>query len=55
MVFAKIAEVESNYLVDTGAAITVIKRGHLPGKSPEPARLRMKGVLPGTGILYGPR
>ena len=54
MVSAKIAEVESKCLVDTGAAITVIKRGHLPGKSSEPAGLRMKGVLPGTGILYGP-
>ena len=48
-------EVISECLVDTGAAISVVKRAHLPGKPPEPARLRMKGVLPGTGILYGPR
>lgn len=35
--------------------VTIVKRGFLPGKSPPPSRLRLKGVCPGTQPLLGPR
>lgn len=41
-------------VVDTGAVITVFKRGHLPGPL-KPSNLCLKGALPGTGKLYGPK
>jgi len=45
---------ETKCVVDTGAVITVFRRGHLPG-TVQLSNLCLKGALPGTGKLYGPR
>ena len=42
-------------LYDTGAVITVLKRNQFQPKTPPKSRLKLKGVLPGTSSLYGPR
>jgi len=41
-------------LIDTGAAISIIRKGFLPTLTPPESKLKLKGVLPGTGTLYGP-
>jgi len=44
----------SKCVVDTGAVITVLKRGNLPGPL-KASNLCLKDALPGTGKLYGPK
>lgn len=44
-----------NLNLDCGAVVTVLKKGRIPGPTPPPSRLRLKGVNPGTQILHGPR
>jgi len=41
--------------MDTGAAISVVRRGLLSTHTPPAAKLKLKGVLPGTTTLYGPK
>ena len=42
-------------LIDPGAAISIIRKEFLPTPTPPESRLKLKGVLPGTGTLYGPK
>jgi len=50
---AKIDDKAAQCVLDTGAALCVIKKGFLT--TPTSGKLKLKGVLPGTGTLYGPK
>jgi len=41
--------------LDSGAAISVVKKGLLPSPTPSKSKLKLKGVLPRSGTLYGPK
>jgi hypothetical protein len=40
--------------IDTGAQITVLRRGLLPVPSAPPSKYRLRGVNDGVSVLYGP-
>ncbi len=42
-------------ILDTGAQISVIRVGMLPGLRAQPSKLRLKDVNGGVSVLYGPR
>jgi len=50
----KIDGIFAKPILDSGACLSVVKRGLLPTPTPPLAKLKLKGVLPGTGLLYGP-
>ena len=52
---ANIDDKPAQCILDTGAAICVVKKGFLTTPTPPKAKLKLKGVLPGTGTLYGPK
>jgi len=52
---AEIDGKNTSCLFDTGAILTVLKRNCFSPPTPTVSKLKLKGVLPGTGKLYGPR
>jgi len=52
---AEIDGKKTSCLFDTGAILTVLKRNCFSPPTPPVSKLKLKGVLPGTGKLYGPR
>ena len=55
MLTAKIDGKITSSILDTGACISVVKRGLLPTPTPPVSKLKLKGVLPCIGQLYGPK
>ena len=52
---AKIVGTPMQCVLDSGAAISVVRKGALTTPTPPVSKLKLKGVLPGTGKLYGPK
>jgi len=52
---AKVDGIPMQCVLDSGAAICVVRKGALITPTPPVSKLKLKGVLPGTGKLYGPK